>query len=164
MSNNHNAKVLKFLSREAFKKAPELKFEDVPLPEFGEGCGVRILELDAEAAQAFGDRVSKEEDKKAMPLWIIASARSVEQKTVDGAPVFLQVPKMEDGKPVEVDGQPVLVDGEPVLVTGAPIFEDTAESIASILAMGASIVMRLGTTALRLNGFTKTETEKETKN
>jgi len=158
-------KVIKFLSRDAFQKPPELKFEDVSLPEFGEGCGVRILELDAEAAQAFGECVAKEEDKKAMPLWIIASARSVEQKVVDGKPVFVQVQKTEDGKPVEVDGQPVMVDSEePVLVTGGAIFEDTPESIATILGMGASVVMRLGNTALRLNGFTKDETEKETKN
>jgi hypothetical protein len=144
MSNN---KVVKFLSREAFQKPPELKFEDVLMPEFGEGCGVRILELDAEAAQAFGERVSKEEDKKAMPLWIIASARAVEQKTENGEPVF-----EDEEKTI------------PVLVTGAPIFEDSPASITTILSMGASVVMRLGNTALRLNGFTKDETDKETKN
>ena len=160
MSNNHNTKVVKFLSRAAFQKPPGLKWEDVPCPEFGEGCGVRILELDAEAAQAFGDRVSKEDDKKAMPLWIIASARSVEQVMLDGQPVFTKVRR----EPIIEGEEPVFVDGPPELRTGDAIFEDTPESIQTILGMGASIVMRLGTTALRLNGFTKAETEKETKN
>jgi hypothetical protein len=141
------SKVLKFLTAEAFHTPPALKFEDVPLPEFGEGAGVRILELDGESAQRFGEVVAKEEDKFAMPLWIIASAHTV-------------VPKMDNGEPVFEDAEKT----KPVLVTGEPVFTDSKETRARILNMGASIVMRLGNTALKLNGFTKDETEKETKN
>lgn len=162
--SNSNRNVVTFLTRETFKKPPVLKFEDVPLPEYGEGAGMRISELNAEAAQDFGEKVGKEADKFAMPLWIIAAAREVVQKVEDGKPVFHQVPKMEDGKPVEENGVPVMVDGDPVLVTGGPMFIDTPETRQDILNMGASVVMRLGQAALRLNGFTKEETDKETKN
>lgn len=115
-----------FLNREAFAKAPILKFEDIACPELGEGAFVRIQELTAGAAQQFGDRVSKEDDRFAMPLWVIASA----------------------------------VDPE----TGKPIFTDTPEDREMILGQGASVVMRLGNAALRLNGFTKEAGEAETKN
>lgn len=178
--SNSNRNVVTFLTRATFKKPPVLKFEDVSLPEYGEGAVMRISELNAEAAQDFGEKVGKEADKFAMPLWIIAAAREVVQqgfvqvpKVVDGKTVFVQVQKVVEGVPVEENGQPVMIDSdtpvmvdgdEPLFVTGGPLFEDTPETRQEILNMGASVVMRLGQAALRLNGFTKEETDKETKN
>lgn len=122
-------RVIRFLDELAFATPPDLKFEDVPLPEFGEGAGIRIMELDAEEAQKFGEIVSKQADKFAMPLWIIACARRVK----------------DDG------------------TTGDRLFEDSPETRQKLLKLGASILMRLGDCALKLNGFSKDETEKDAK-
>lgn len=78
---------------QATKRHPKLQLEDVPVPEFEDGAFLRVQELGAGVAQDFGEQVSREDAKFAMPLWIIASARFVMDDGTTGGPVFTDSPE-----------------------------------------------------------------------
>lgn len=73
MGEQINPKSIKLLSVAEIVQTRELPHEDVPVPEWGEGVGVRVRALDAETM----DNLQAQAKKGGVPEWALLLAASI---------------------------------------------------------------------------------------
>ena len=129
---------MKLITRESIPERRGVKFEDVPVPEWGEDCGARVSELTAGARLQLADA---------------AFTRTGE----DGAPTVEDV-RTEMRAKYRALGR-CLLDGE-----GDALFESDAHAEAFLESQTDAVVNRLWGVVRRLSGLDERALEEAEKN